>query len=235
MTEVDEVEAAGAAEVPGASEGTEASEASDPTSDPVDVDAPAAADGHAEGEETPDAVDGAEVGAGAGAGDEVEARASDAGADDAGIDEGVGSPPPEFRVMDVEDVSLELPAQYPQITLVENEPPLRSLVFPVGMVEGTALALALRRMTSPRPMTHELFMEVMQRARIDVIALRLVGRENGNYLAELDIMAPQGRERVPCRPSDGLVLALRMPVSAPLLVDARLLEQSGDVVPLVEE
>ena len=141
-------------------------------------------------------------------------------------------PPPVFRVMVFEDVSLDLPTQYPVVTLIENEPPLRSLVFPVGLAEGTALALALRRMESPRPTTHELFMEVMQRGRIDVIALRLNGRENGNYLAELDVMTPLGRERITCRPSDGLVLALRMPVSAPILVDERLFEEPGDVVPL---
>jgi bifunctional DNase/RNase len=141
-------------------------------------------------------------------------------------------PPPVFRVMVFEDVSLDLPTQFPVVTLIENEPPLRSLVFPVGLVEGTALALALRRMESLRPTTHELFMEVMQRGRIDVIALRLNGRENGNYLAELDVMTPLGRERITCRPSDGLVLALRMPVCAPILVDERLFEDPGDVVPL---
>jgi bifunctional DNase/RNase len=141
-------------------------------------------------------------------------------------------PPPVFRVLVFEDVSLDLPTQYPVVTLMENEPPLRSLMFPVGLAEGTALALALRRMESPRPTTHELFMEVMQRGRIEVIALRLNGRENGNYLAELDVMTPLGRERITCRPSDGLVLALRMPVSAPILVDERLFEEPGDVVPL---
>jgi len=139
--------------------------------------------------------------------------------------------PPQFRVMDVEDVMLDLPSQYPTVTLVEAEPPMRSLVFPIGLTEGTALALALRRMDSPRPMTHELFMEVLQRVHIDVIAVRLIGRDAGNYLAELDLMAPNGRERVACRPSDALVLALRMPVVAPILVDERLLEQAGDVVP----
>jgi uncharacterized protein len=139
--------------------------------------------------------------------------------------------PPAFRVMDVEDVALELPAQYPSVTLVESEPPMRSLVFPVGLPEGTALAQAMRRMESYRPMTHELFMDVLQRSHIDVIAVRLTGRENGNYLAELDIMAPDGRERVACRPSDGLVLALRMPVAAPILVDERLLQEDGDVLP----
>lgn len=139
---------------------------------------------------------------------------------------------PEFRVMDVEDVALELPSQYPSVTLVESEPPMRALVFPVGLPEGTAMAQALRRMDSRRPMTHELFMQVLQRARIDVIALRLVGRDEGNLLAELDLMTPGGRERVDCRPSDGIVLALRMPVPAPILVDERLLNEAGDVVPL---
>jgi hypothetical protein len=138
---------------------------------------------------------------------------------------------PVFRVMDVDDVSLQLPAQYPSVTLVETEPPLRALVFPVGLAEGTAMAQALRRLDSRRPMTHELFMQVLQRARIEVVAVRLVGREEGNYLAELDFMTPGGRERVDCRPSDGIVLALRTPVPAPILVDERLLEDPGDVAP----
>ena len=141
-------------------------------------------------------------------------------------------PAPSFRVMDVEDVSLDLPSPYPAVTLVESEPPMRALVFPVGLPEGTALAQALRRMDSRRPMTHELFMQVMQRSRIDVIALRIVGRDEGNLLAELDLMTPSGRVRVDCRPSDGIVLALRMPVPAPILVDERLLEEAGDVVPV---
>ena len=143
-------------------------------------------------------------------------------------------PSPSFRVMDVDEVSLDLPSQYPAVTLVEAEPPMRTMVFPVGLPEGTALAQALRRIQGRRPMTHELFMQVMQRARIDVVAVRLVGREEGNLLAELDLMTPGGRERVDCRPSDGLVLALRMPVPAPVLVDERLLEEGGDVAPIVE-
>jgi uncharacterized protein len=137
-----------------------------------------------------------------------------------------------FRVMDVEDVSLDLPSQFPAVTLVESEPPRRELVFPVGLPEGTAIAQALRRMEGRRPMTHELFMQVLQRARIDIIAVRLVGRDEGTLLAELDLMTPGGRERIDCRPSDGIVLALRMPVPAPILVDERLLENFGDLAPI---
>jgi bifunctional DNase/RNase len=145
------------------------------------------------------------------------------------------APQPAFCVMDVEDVSVDLPSPYPAVTLVESEPPMRALVFPVGLPEGTAMAQALRRMDSRRPMTHELFMHVMQQARIDVIALRLVGRDEGNLLAELDLMTPGGRVRVDCRPSDGIVLALRMPVPAPILADERLLNEAGDVLPLTDD
>ena len=59
-----------------------------------------------------------------------------------------------------------------------------------------------------------------------------MGREEGTLLAELDLMTPGGRERVDCRPSDGIVLALRMPVPAPILVDERLLEDLGDLAPI---
>ncbi len=139
--------------------------------------------------------------------------------------------PAVFRVTDIDDISLDLPSQYPLVTLLEAEPPHRELVFPVGLTEGTAMAQALRRLTGLRPMTHELFAQVLRRAHIDVIAVRVVGREDGNLLAELDLMTPRGRERIDCRPSDGIVLALRMPVPAVVLVDERLLEDPGDVAP----
>jgi hypothetical protein len=138
---------------------------------------------------------------------------------------------PPFRVMAVEDVALDLPAQFPSVTLVETEPPMRTLAFPVGLPEGTAMAQALRRIPGRRPMTHELFMDVLQRVHVDVVSVRLIGRDEGNLVAELDLMTPTGREIVDCRPSDGLVLALRMPVPAPVLVDERLLEDGGDVAP----
>lgn len=147
---------------------------------------------------------------------------------------GDGAPGPlraVYRVMGVDDVSLELPSQYPLVTLVEAEPPRRELVFPVGLAEGTAMAQALRRLSGLRPMTHELFARVLQAANIEIIAVRVVGREDGTLLAELDLMTPRGRERLDCRPSDGIVLALRMPVAAPVLVDERLLAELGDVAP----
>lgn len=137
-----------------------------------------------------------------------------------------------FRVMDVMSVTLDLPGQYPVVCLQEAEVPLRELTFPVGMAEGVALAHALRKVGTPRPLTHELFTTVLQRLGADLVAVRLIGRIAGTHLGEIDIMGTRGREIVPCRPSDGIALALRQLVPAPILADERLLTEPGDVAPL---
>jgi bifunctional DNase/RNase len=129
------------------------------------------------------------------------------------------------------DIHHDLPSAYPMVTLQEAEAPLRTLSFPVGLPEGTAMAHALRRIATPRPLTHELFADVLARYRVDVVAVRLVGRAGGNYLAEIDFIGAGGREVVPCRPTDALTLALRMPVPAPILCDERLLEDEGEIEP----
>lgn len=136
-----------------------------------------------------------------------------------------------LRVMEIVSVDIELPAQFPVVLLREAEPPYRDLAMPIGMAEGTALAYAWRKLATPRPLTHELFASVLQRLRVDLVAVRLVGRAAGTYLAELDLMGPGGRQVVPCRPSDGLILALRAPVPAPVLADPRLIDVEGDVDP----
>jgi uncharacterized protein len=134
-----------------------------------------------------------------------------------------------FRVMDVMAVTMELPDQFPLVTLQEAEPPRRELSFRVGLPEGVALAYALRGVSTARPLTHELFTTVLQRLRADLVAVRIVSRHGTTYGAEIDVMTARGREVVPCRPSDGLVLAARQAVAAPVLADERLLAGTGDV------
>ncbi len=143
----------------------------------------------------------------------------------------MGDGQPSFRVMEVVGVTVELPDQYPVVTLQESESPLRELNFRVGMAEGVALSQALRRLKSPRPLTHELLTTVLGRLGADVVAVRLTGRQGTVYLAELDLMSARGREVMSCRPSDGLTIAVRQPVPAPVLADERLLEGDGDVLP----
>ena len=119
---------------------------------------------------------------------------------------------------EVVSVSVSLPETHAMVQLSESEAPYRVLGFPVGLVEGAALAGAIEGSEGVRPTTHELFAEILARSGVEVIALRLTSREAGVLRAEIDLMGPRGREIVECRPSDGLVLCHRQLVTAPILV-----------------
>ena len=138
---------------------------------------------------------------------------------------------PDFRMALVSSVSVDLPNQHPAVCLREMETPRRQLTFSVGLQDGVALSHALRRIPTPRPLTHELMSEVLQRFDVDLVAVRLVGRIGAVHFAELDLRGRGGRSVHSCRPTDALILALHQPVPVPILIDARLLEGGDDVPP----
>ena len=141
------------------------------------------------------------------------------------------APGRSFRIVTVASVRVALPDQYPTLVLEDAEVPGRTLAFRIGLGEGAALAHALDGTFGARPSTHDLFASALQRFAVDVLAVRLVGRVGPTYLAELDLVGGHGREVLSCRPSDGICLALRQRVPAPLLADDRLFTGVGDLVP----
>lgn len=138
---------------------------------------------------------------------------------------------PDFRMALVVSVSVDLPSQHPTVVLRELEPPRRQLSFSVALPDGVTLSHAVRRIPTPRPLTQELLSTVIQGFRIDVVAVRLVGRQGAVYFAEIDLRSKDTRAVYSCRPSDALTVALLQPVPVPILIDRRLLEESGDVAP----
>jgi bifunctional DNase/RNase len=137
----------------------------------------------------------------------------------------------DFRMALVSAVTVDLPNQHPTVVLRETESPRRQLSFSIGFQDGVVLSHAVRRIGTPRPLTHELLTGILHGFHIDVVAVRLVGRQGAVYFAELDLRGKSGRSVHACRPSDALTIALLQPVPAPILIDRRLLEESGDVVP----
>jgi hypothetical protein len=131
----------------------------------------------------------------------------------------------------VGDVNITLPSQFPTVVLRETEAPRRQLSFAVGMQDGVGLSHALRRIPTPRPLTHELITDVLAGFDIDVVAIRVVGRQGKTYFAELDLRGRTGRNVYSCRPTDALAIALHQAVPVPILIDSRLFEEEGDVAP----
>jgi len=181
----------------------------------------AESDPHSEPEVGPAVDDGAEA-----------ADDHEGGSDDPAMP-GVGTAPVmgDYRMAIVAAVNVDLPNQHPTVVLRESESPRRQLSFSIGFQDAVVLTHAMRRIPTPRPLTHELMSHVLQGFDIDVVAVRLVGRQGAIYFAELDLRGRTGRSVHSCRPSDALTVALLQPVSVPILIDRRLLELDGDVIP----
>jgi len=130
-----------------------------------------------------------------------------------------------YRVMNVVSVTYLLPDPHPEVNLQEAEAPFRSLGVTVALADAQAIAMALEGRSNPRPSTHELFVSTLQGVNVDVIAVRIVKQEQGVYYAELDLMSPRGQVTIPCRLTDGLAIALRQVVPAPVLCAEAVLKE----------
>jgi bifunctional DNase/RNase len=123
----------------------------------------------------------------------------------------------KFTVMTVGSVRFDLGAPSPQVHLMEEGSPYRNVSISVALAEAQALHNALIGAVGVRPSTHELTSSIIAHLKADVIALRIVRHENGVFYSELDLMTAHGRETFDCRTSDGLILAVRQVVAAPIL------------------
>ena len=128
-----------------------------------------------------------------------------------------------MRLMTVTGLELELPATHPVLVLKEVDPPSRELRFPIGFTEGIAIANARRGLSTPRPLTHELFADVLEQLEVTLEVVEITARRGNIFLAQLTLVGSSGKRVVPCRPSDAVALALRQRLPVPIMVSESLL------------
>ena len=142
-------------------------------------------------------------------------------------------------------VRVELPANQPIVLLREKTGP-RYLPIWIGAPEATAIAFAMQGVETPRPLTHDLFVDVLQSLGATLEAVHVTHLDEGTFYAELHLLVGEERTVVSARPSDAIALASRMDdvpiLGAPEVLDSAGLEidedgdeDSGDGPPPEEE
>lgn len=111
------------------------------------------------------------------------------------------------------------------VSLREDEAPRRQFDILVGMAEGTMIKVLTEGETTPRPLTHDLFVTALEKVGADVVRTVLTKVVDGTYFAEVVIDGPEGEITLSCRPSDGIALALR--AHAPVFALEDLLNEVG--------
>ena len=144
--------------------------------------------------------------------------------------------------MDVIGVRAELPGNAPMVVLQEREGQNRILPIFIGAPEATAIVLALDGVEAPRPMTHDLFHQVLD--ELGAVPERVVVTDlrDGTFFAELYLRHGNDVRVLSSRPSDAIALAVR--ANTPVFVESEVLDaaahlpdddEGDDDEPVVEE
>ncbi len=123
-----------------------------------------------------------------------------------------------WSIVLVDEVRMELPSNSPVVILREQDAPWRELSIPVGLAEGNYIAYGMKKIDTPSPLVHDLFLDILERHQVSIEAVRIVGVKGKLFIAELDTMGLKGRQVVQCRPSDAIALAVRTKMPIPVLV-----------------
>lgn len=79
----------------------------------------------------------------------------------------------------------------------------------IGSAEARSIVVGIAGLTPPRPNTHDLMLDVMTMVGVALDAVVVNDLVDGTFHAQLVLSSATGIERVGCRPSDGIALAVR--------------------------
>jgi len=130
-------------------------------------------------------------------------------------------------------VRVELPSNTPVVVLRELQGRHRQLSIFIGGPEATAIAFAMEGVETPRPLTHDLFCDVLDELGAQLDRVVITELRDTTYYADLQITTPDGTKHVSARPSDAVALAVR--VGCPIFSAEEVLDEAGFVEEGTEE
>ena len=129
-----------------------------------------------------------------------------------------------MKRLEVVGVRVEVPSNQP-IVLLREQDGERFLPIWIGAVEATAIAFASGGVQPPRPLTHDLFRDVIIGLGATLTAVELTEIKDGVFYAELLLTSSSGEHRISARPSDAIALAVR--TESPIFASDELLAEAG--------
>ena len=124
-------------------------------------------------------------------------------------------------------VRVEVPSNQPIVLLKETTPTGRYLPIYIGQPEATAIVFALQEMATERPMTHDLFKNVLDGLAVRLERIRITDLRDGTFFAELDLRANGDLHQISSRPSDAIALAVRQGAPVPIFAEEAVLDEAG--------
>ncbi|MCD4655522.1 bifunctional nuclease family protein [bacterium] len=109
------------------------------------------------------------------------------------------------------------------IVLLTNSKGDKIVPIWVGVFEANAILIELEKLTTPRPITHDLMKQMMLDLSIDLERIVITDLKDGVYYAVIELVQGGKTLALDSRPSDAIAMALRF--NAPMYVKTAVLEK----------
>lgn len=127
--------------------------------------------------------------------------------------------------MELLGVRVEVPANTPVVILREQSEPHRVLPILIGSPEASAIHTALSGIVAPRPMTHDLIVELLRATKTTLDKVVVTEIRDHTFYAELHLRVSGSEQLLSCRPSDAIAVACR--TGAAIFAEESLLDEAG--------
>ena len=111
------------------------------------------------------------------------------------------------------------------IVLLTNKDGSKIVPIWVGVFEANAILIELEKLTTPRPITHDLMKQMMMELDVKLTRIVITDLVDGVYYAKIELENGNQSLSLDSRPSDAIAMALRF--KAPIFVTEEVLEKSG--------
>jgi hypothetical protein len=113
-----------------------------------------------------------------------------------------------------------------KMPIVVLEDPCGERILPIwiGVFEANAIALTIENIPTPRPMTHDLMKNFLNKLEIALEKIVVTDVRNNTFYALLHCRHKDGPLLIDSRPSDAIALALRM--KSPIFVEEGVVEKA---------
>lgn len=117
------------------------------------------------------------------------------------------------------------PRNFSPLVLLKDKDELNFLPIWIGIFEATAIAMEMQGVSPPRPMTHDLMKDMLEKLGGKITKVVISDVKEGTFYANIELTDKEGKHLVlESRPSDAIALAVRF--NAPLFVAEVVMMQS---------
>ena len=116
-----------------------------------------------------------------------------------------------------------MPQVQQYVVILEELEGTRLLPIWIGVNEGNSIALHMEQQQVPRPLSHDLFVNILKTLQVKVEKVVISDLKDNIYYATIHIKSNSKQFPIDARPSDSMCIAVR--TNAPIYIEDKVLEK----------